>query len=40
MELKIETLPEQLISQEVVMDAVTKDKNVDSALKNKSLAHI
>ena len=40
MELKIETLPEQLISQEVVMDAVTKNKNIDSALKNKSLAHI
>ncbi len=40
MELKIEISPEQLISQEVVMDAVTKDKNGDSALKNKSLAHI
>jgi len=40
MELKIETLPEQLIPQLAGTDTSTLDKSVDSSLKNKSLAQI
>jgi phosphoheptose isomerase len=40
MELEIETLPEQLISQQAVIDSVIKDMSTDTSLINKSLAHI
>ncbi len=38
--LNIETLPQQLISQEVVTDSVNQENSIDSSLMNKSLLHI